>query len=150
MFKKEREREEGKICLFENGCLCCFTFSPAEATGRFHPSVRWGGSTPLAAAASASSLAELRMGAPAANVSSLLTVASPHFMANQKIYIKINKKEAANTSQEHRTMPLHYICFDWRYTKPNMGKKNLINIEVIQVISAVCKYCHTRQNRGLL
>lgn len=79
------------MCLFENGCFCCFTFSPAEATGRFHPSVRWGGSTSLAAeaaaasaSASASSLAELRMGAPAANVSSLFTVASPHFMANQK------------------------------------------------------------------
>lgn len=127
--KREGGREKKTICRLEKVWFCSFTFSPSEATGRFHPSVRIGEAPLLSqnsAAAAASSLTELRMGALAANVSSFFTAASPHFRANQK--------EAANTSQEHHTM----------INNNTAVTRNLINtylLEILRILrKAKCKY----------
>lgn len=86
------------------------------------------------AAAAASSLTELRMGALAANVSSFFTAASPHFRANQK--------EAANTSQEHHTM-----ISDKTALTRNLIKTYLLEIPRI-LLRVKCNYYITQ--KGLL
>lgn len=107
--KIDQKSEQNKCVVFKTTVFAALLFPPAEATGRFHPSVRRGGSTSLPEVSSSSS--------------SILPDWATHGRTGCKWTVLHwcvssiqGEKNAAHSSPGHHTKTI-YFCVHWRYAE---------------------------------